>query len=109
MTAAPEPPTPPDEENRATLRKPVRLSARLRDRSMSRFEVAIVDLSRTGFRGETIFTLHPGTIVWITLPGLSGLEAEIAWHHNDQFGARFQNPLHPAVFDHIVALSALVE
>lgn len=97
-----------DEENRVALRKPVRLRAQLRDRSHSRFDIDIIDLSTTGFRLKTIFNLPTDTIVWVTLPRLSGLEATVAWRDRQTslYGCRFTTPLHPAVFDHIVALSA---
>ncbi|MES2339781.1 MAG: PilZ domain-containing protein [Pseudomonadota bacterium] len=92
-------------DNRATLRRSVALDARVRDRSASRFSIRVVDLSRTGFRAETAFQLRPGSIVWITLPGLQGLEAEVAWQRGEHVGAAFRQPLHPAVFEHIVELS----
>lgn len=93
-----------DADNRATLRKAVKLDARLRDRSAARFAIKVVDLSRTGFRAETVFSLNPGALVWITLPGLAGLEAEVAWQDGEHVGAAFRQPLHPAVFEHIVEL-----
>ena len=91
-------------DNRATLRKAVRLEARVRDRGASRFTVQLLDLSMTGFRGETAFTLRPGSLVWITLPGLQGLEATIAWQRGEYVGGAFRQPLHAAVFEHIVEL-----
>jgi len=86
------------------MREPVKLRATLREGGAVRFEITVIDLSSTGFRGETFHHLRPGALVWITLPGLSGLEAEIAWQRGEYFGCRFRQPLHPAVFEHIVAL-----
>ena len=103
-TLAAQVPTGQGADNRATLRKAVRLDARVRDRSQSRFKIRIMDLSMTGFRAETAFTLRPGSLVWITLPGLQGLEATIAWQRGEHIGAAFRQPLHPAVFEHIVEL-----
>jgi hypothetical protein len=94
-----------NEDNRIALRKPVRLRAYLRDRGTSRFEIDVVDLSRTGFRAETSFTLWPGTTVWLTLPGFGAQEAVVAWRDKVHYGCAFLRPLHPAVFDHVVALS----
>jgi hypothetical protein len=91
-------------DSRATLRRPVTFKARVRDRSAARFEIKVVDLSLTGLRGETMFTLTPDTSIWIMLPGLASLEAKVAWQRMDQFGARFLHPLHPAVFEHIASL-----
>lgn len=92
-------------DNRLALRRAVKLRARLRDRNATRFDISVVDLSPTGFRAETVRTLRPGTLVWITLPGFAGLEAEVAWQVREHVGCAFRQPLHPAVFEHIVELA----
>jgi hypothetical protein len=91
-------------DSRATLRKPVKLAARMRGAGSLRFDITVVDLSLTGFRAETYSILRPGTLVWITLPGFSALEAEVAWQRGEAIGCRFRQSLHPAVFDHICDL-----
>lgn len=91
-------------ENRRALRKPVRLHAQLRDRGTAKFDIDVTDLSTTGFRAETSFTLWEGHTVWLTLPGLAALEARVAWCDGFRYGCAFARPLHPAVFDHIVRL-----
>ena len=98
------PDAPQGEELRRALRKSVRMRAHLRDRGQTRFEIEVTDLSASGFRAETSFTLWPGTVVWLTLPGLAPLEAVVAWRDKFAYGCAFHKPLHPAVFDHIVAL-----
>ena len=75
-----------DSEHRSALRRAVKMRAHLRDRGQTRFEIDVVDLSESGFRAETSFTLWPGTVVWLTLPGLAPLEAVVAWRD------RFQLP-----------------
>lgn len=98
-------PVPQDgEDSRRALRKAVKMRAHLRDRGTTRFEIDVVDLSTTGFRAQTSFTLWPGQTVWLTLPGLAGLEAVVAWRDKFRYGCAFAKPLHPAVLDHIVAL-----
>ena len=59
---------------RRALRKAVKMRAHLRDRGTTRFEIDVIDLSITGFRALTSFTLWPGQTVWLTLPGLAGLD-----------------------------------
>ena len=81
------------------------MRAQLRDRGQTRFEIDVTDLSEAGFRAATSFTLWPGTVVWLTLPGMTPLEAVVAWRDKLSYGCAFARPLHPAVFDHIVALS----
>jgi len=92
-------------ENRGALRKPVALDAQLRDRGSSKFAVRVVDISTTGFRAECEFRLHEGTLVWLTLPGMAGLEARVAWRDgNFLYGFVFAQPLHEAVFERIATL-----
>lgn len=102
-SAAPQPADTAD--TRATQRLATKLDARLRDRSGPRGIVRVLDLSLTGFRAETTSNLRPGTLVWVTLPGMQGLEATIAWQRGANIGAAFVRPLHAAVFDHIVQLA----
>jgi hypothetical protein len=95
--------TPPSHaEGRAATRRQVAIMAELRDRSSTRHNVEILDLSATGFRCIADYSLDPGTTIWIKLPGLSGLEATVAWRRGDMIGAAFLRPLYPAVFEHIV-------
>ncbi|NJR77669.1 pilus assembly protein PilZ [Sphingomonas corticis] len=93
------------DDSRHALRKAVTMRAQLRDRGTTRFEIEVVDLSVTGFRAQTGFSLWPGTTVWLTLPGLAALEAVVAWRDKSRYGCAFARPLHPAVLEHIVALS----
>jgi hypothetical protein len=96
---------PSDADQRRALRKAVRLTGQLRDRGSTRFAIDVIDLSTTGFRAETTARLYKGALVWLTLPGMAGLEARVAWVDNARCGCAFSQPLHPAVFDRIVALS----
>lgn len=91
-------------EHRSTLRRSVKMRAHLRDRGQTRFEIEVIDLSQSGFRAQTSFTLWPGTVVWLTLPGMAPLEAVVAWRDKANYGCAFAKPLHGAVFDHIVGL-----
>ena len=92
-------------EHRGALRKPVQLDAQLRDRGSSKFAIRVIDISTTGFRAECEFRLHEGTLVWLTLPGMAGLEARVAWRDgNFLYGFVFAQPLHEAVFERIATL-----
>ena len=69
-----------ESEHRKTLRLDVRFNAGLREPGSSqRFEVEVIDLSMTGFRFETSFTLKSGQKVFVTIPGVNTLEAVVAW------------------------------
>lgn len=90
-------------EHRAARRSAVRFCAKLRDRSTFRFDIDVIDMSTTGFRAIANYSLSPGQMVWVTLPGLSPIQAWIAWRRDNVIGCRFDHPLYPAVFDHVVA------
>lgn len=91
-------------EHRRTLRLDVHFAANLREPGSSiKFDVEVIDLSMTGLRLETSFTLKPGQKVFLTIPGVNTLEAVIAWGRGYIYGAQFERPLHGAVFDHIAA------
>ena len=89
-------------EGRRSLRKGVVMQARVRDRGTP-FNLKVIDLSTTGFRGETVYRLPLGSRVYVTLPGLAPIEAKVMWRDPRFVGCAFANPLHPAIFDHIVA------
>ena len=91
------------ETPRLARRLDVRMTGSLREQGSSKFEVDVLDMSVSGCRLETSFLLNPGAKVWITIPGLSALEAEITWRRNYSYGCRFTSLLHAAVLDHIVA------
>ncbi|MBM3929418.1 MAG: PilZ domain-containing protein [Sphingomonadales bacterium] len=99
-------PLPATEDSRTTVRRDVGVDAKVRDRNGSRYKIRVVDLSRTGFKAECVHTIRAGTMIWLTLPGLQGLEAEVAWQRGEFIGAAFHQPLHAAVFDHITRLLA---
>lgn len=91
-------------EQRRAHRRAVGFRAGMRPAGLPQFEVDLVDLSTAGFRAETRFILSPGARVWLTLPTLEALEAVVAWRDKLRYGCAFSKPLHPAVFDHIIAL-----
>ncbi|HEX4695407.1 PilZ domain-containing protein [Sphingomonas sp.] len=89
-------------DHRRQERVGVRMPARLRDRAANKYDVHLLDLSVTGFRAEAHYSLDAGMIVWLTIPGLQGLEATVAWRRAAVIGCKFRQPLYPAVLDHIV-------
>lgn len=88
-------------DGRRVFRTPVRMQATLRKPGLTKFDVEVKDISPFGLRAGTSFTLKPGAVVWLALPGLAGIEAEVAWARDYEYGFRFKHPLHTAVCDHI--------
>ena len=95
-------------DSRNALRHPVNLNATLRQRTSERFNIAVTNLSCSGFLAETFHRLQPREKVWLTIPSFAPLEAVVARGESGAYGCAFTRPLHPAVFDHIVAMSHAV-
>ena len=81
----------------------VRILADVREKGFGHHKAVVEDLSCSGCRLNTPMYLNPDRTLYITIPGFSALEARIAWRRNDEYGCHFVNPLHEAIFDHIVA------
>ena len=94
-------PIPGTREARRADRFPLLINAALRELGSTKFNVDVRDLSVTGFRCETSFTLRIGARVWLTIPGLSPLESQTMWRDKYVYGFAFTAPLHPAVLDHL--------
>ncbi len=94
-------PLPGTRESRRADRFPLLIKAGLREPGSTKFSVDVRDLSVTGFRCETSFSLKVGARVWLTIPGLSPLEAQTMWQDRYVYGFAFTAPLHPAVLDHL--------
>lgn len=91
-------------DQRRAMRADVNTKVIIREAQGMRFTAELIDISVTGFRVRTLYSVRLNSSLWITLPGLSALEAEIAWHDDPQYGGSFLTPLHPAVRDHIARL-----
>lgn len=83
-------------------RRSVRAAAQCR-RGTMRETVAVLDLSPGGARVRAMAPLRTGHAVWIRLPGIEPLEARVVWTRGFESGCEFAHPLHPAVFEALVA------
>lgn len=88
---------------RSERREPLVLRVGLRRSGCRMVAVELRDLSTQGFRAETFDRVQPGERVWLTLPGLEGLCARVAWTRDDQIGCEFVSPLHSAVLNILLA------
>jgi hypothetical protein len=60
------------------------------------------DISPTGFRIAWLPNCIPDKPLRIRIPGLSLLTANVIWREGKAVGCAFREPLHVAVFEHIV-------
>lgn len=88
---------------RAAERIHLTITAGLRRQGESRFDAKIADLSTVGFRVESHYAMPAGTQVFLTLPGLAAIPARVVWSRENSLGCRFETPIHPAVFERVVA------
>lgn len=91
------------QEDRSAPRTRLVIPAQLRPSGMRSFQTLVNDLSLSGFSSGSINRLHPGTLVWLTLPGLESLQAEVVWWEAGQCGCAFANLLSPIVHDNLLA------
>lgn len=91
------------QERRRDARTAVKVPADLRSPLQPYGPVAVLDLSRTGVRLEGCGLCDVRVRTLIRLPTLATLPITMVWHRHDQYGFRFERPLHPAVLDLLVA------
>lgn len=62
----------------------------------------VIDLSESGFRMECMSVLHPDRTFFLTIPTFAQLEARVVWRAEYLYGCEFVQPLHTAIFEHIL-------
>ena len=91
------------QEDRCAPRVSLKMPATLRPSGAPGFQVIVTNLSLGGFSCEAVTGMRPGALCWITLPGLTGLQAEVAWNDGVRVGCAFANLMNEAVLDNLVA------
>ena len=91
------------QEDRSAVRTKLAIPAQLRASGARAFQTVVNDLSLSGFSATAINRMHPGSVCWLTLPGLESLQAEVVWWENNQCGCAFSSLLSPIVHDNILA------
>ena len=91
------------QEDRSAPRFRISIPASLRPSGSKSFTTTVQDLSLSGFSAVAVNKMFPGSLCWLTLPGLESLQAEVVWWQNGLVGCAFQNLLSPIVHDNILA------
>ncbi|MFM9853011.1 MAG: PilZ domain-containing protein, partial [Sphingomonadaceae bacterium] len=76
-------------EDRCVPRITLTIPAMLRQSCANSFAVTISDISLAGFACDAVTGMLPKNRCWLTLPGLSGLEAEVIWNSGSAIGCAF--------------------
>lgn len=91
------------QEDRSAPRTRIAIPGQLRPSGSKGFQTVVHDLSLSGFSCMAINRLHPGTLCWITLPGLESLQSQVIWWNNSLVGCAFNQLLSPIVHDNLLA------
>lgn len=91
------------QEDRCAPRTQLRIPASLRPSGDRGFATIVLDLSLGGFSCDAVCGMRPGTICWLTLPGLAALQSEVVWNNGAMVGCAFKDLLNPAVHNSIIA------
>lgn len=90
------------QEDRSAPRTKLTIPAQLRQSGGRPFQTVVHDLSLSGFSASAVTRLQPGTIIWLSLPGLESLQAEVVWWENSLTGCAFAHLLSPIVHDNLI-------
>ena len=87
------------QEDRSAPRNRVSIPASLRASGSKGIQTVINDLSLSGFSATVINRVHPGTIVWLTMPGFESMQASVVWWEDGLIGCAFEQLLSPIIPD----------
>jgi hypothetical protein len=83
-------------------REAVSLLCEVRQNTRPWQTVRLEDISRTGFRIAWLPGASADHPLRIRIPGIQLLSARICWKRLSAIGCEFAEPLHPAVFEHLL-------
>jgi hypothetical protein len=93
----------PQQATRRSTRLDMSFEVTLRRSGQHNFKVRAFDLSSDGCKVEFIDRPDEGETVWIKFDGLDALQAKVRWIERSCLGLEFERPIHPAVFELLIA------
>ena len=87
--------------SRKAPRRSVKLMVQARN-GQQRLQAEAFDLSLTGIRIRTLNPLRAGTVYWLKIGNLESLDVTVMWVDDFVSGCRFNQPLHPAVYQSLL-------
>lgn len=91
-----------EDQMRGSSRATIKLMCEVRQGTRSWQRVALENLSVCGFRIGALPHASQSLPLSIRIPGMQLLSARICWQAGPMVGCEFVQPLHVAVFDHLV-------
>jgi hypothetical protein len=95
----PETPSPTGRRARRSERIVLNAEVLMRRLGKSRYRVRVFDVSPEGCRVELVERPRLDERLMIKFEGLDAMEAQACWVEGSCAGLRFENPIHPAVFE----------
>ena len=93
---------------RRAARAPVSVAARLAAEEarapVSRTLCRVADITVHGCKLQTYTALRRGSAIWLTLPGVGAVEAEVIWADDFNAGCVFHDPLRPSLVEKLAKL-----
>ena len=90
------------EERRSCQRLPIKGEVDFRRVMEPAYPISVEDISPVGCRISPPVNVAEGDRIWVTFGGLESLQSTVRWTHDWKAGARFERPMHPAVFASLV-------
>lgn len=90
------------QEDRSAPRTRMMIPAQLRMSGSKGFQTVIHDLSLGGFCASAVSRIYPGTVCWLSIPGLEAQMGEVVWWNNSLVGCSFHNLLNPIIHDNLL-------
>jgi hypothetical protein len=90
------------QEDRSAPRFRRDMPAVLRPSGSTGFATVVTDLSLSGFAAQAVTGMRSGTMCWLTIGPLKGLQAEVVWNDGTTVGCSFATLLNPAVLDSVL-------
>ncbi|WP_174292130.1 PilZ domain-containing protein [Sphingomonas bacterium] len=87
---------------RGAPRAPLSLDAGLGIGGLARTLCKVVDISISGARLQSYSALKKGSTIWLTLPDIGQIAADVMWADDYVAGCQFHRPLDPAAFEDLL-------
>ena len=92
-----------DQDPRRSVRFGLSAEVTLRRVGHGGYRAKIFDVSPLGCKAEFVERPALDEHVWVRFQGLEALGAMVCWVRDFEVGLEFENPIHPAVFEGLVA------
>ena len=89
---------------RRSPRAPVSFDASMGQGGIGRTLCKVVDISVHGARIQTYSAMRKGSAIWLNLPEIGPVAANVMWADDYAAGCQFQKPLDKGAFERLAAL-----